>query len=97
MLYTGTDPASYITEYTLIYEDKSLNNATRSICPKTFKTWVRVRVLKTLLMCCLIAQERTRALMSTVTEFKSGCMLSSGCISNLIKSDRFEMANLTST
>jgi len=23
MLYSGTDPASYITEYTLVYEDKA--------------------------------------------------------------------------
>jgi hypothetical protein len=23
MLYSGTDPESYITEYTLVYEDKS--------------------------------------------------------------------------
>ena len=91
MLYTGTDPESYIIEYTLMYEDMSLSNAMRSICPKIIKIWVRVRVLKTLLMCCLIAREQTRALMSTVTQFKTGCMLSSGCISNLEKSDRFEM------
>ena len=25
MLYSGTDPESYITEYTLVYEDKTVN------------------------------------------------------------------------
>ena len=25
MLYSGTDPESYITEYTLVYEDKQLS------------------------------------------------------------------------
>jgi len=26
MLESGTDPESYITEYTLVYEDKKINN-----------------------------------------------------------------------
>ena len=37
MLYSGTDPESYITEYTLVYEEKKAGNARDVVSPPSLQ------------------------------------------------------------